>query len=52
MSKTFCLLETPYVNPKGFKATSSALRAWEATLIVLCGDFQLTYQCIMNAEKN
>lgn len=28
-------IERPYVNPKGFKATASALRALEATLIVV-----------------
>ena len=28
-------IERPYVNPKGFKATASALRALEATLIVI-----------------
>lgn len=28
-------LERPMVNPKRFTATSSALRAWEATLIVV-----------------
>jgi hypothetical protein len=28
-------VERPYVNPKGFKATASALRALEATLIVI-----------------
>lgn len=31
----FCLLERPMVNPGRFKATASALRALEATLIVL-----------------
>lgn len=29
------VVERPYVNPKGFKATASALRALEATLIAL-----------------
>lgn len=29
------LIERPYVNPLGFKATASALRALEATLIVI-----------------
>lgn len=28
-------LERPMVNPKRFKATSSALRAWESTLIIM-----------------
>lgn len=31
----FCLLERPMVNPGRFKATVSAIRALEATLIVL-----------------
>ena len=34
-SGVFCLLERPMVNPGRFKATASALRALEATLIVL-----------------
>lgn len=29
------IIERPYVNPQGFKATMSAMRALEATLIVL-----------------
>ena len=33
--RVFCLLERPMVNPGRFKATASALRALEATLIVL-----------------
>lgn len=31
----FVVIERPYVNPKGFKATASALRALEATLIAV-----------------
>ena len=31
----FVAIERPYVNPKGFKATVSALRALEATLIAV-----------------
>jgi len=31
----FCLVERPMVNPGRFKATASALRALEATMIVL-----------------
>lgn len=34
-SGAFCLLERPMVNPGRFKATVSAIRALEATLIVL-----------------
>lgn len=33
--KTMCFLERPMVNPARFKASASALRAYEATLIVL-----------------
>jgi len=32
---SFCLIERPMVNPGRFQATASALRAFEATLIVL-----------------
>jgi len=37
--KVLVLLERPFVNPGGFKATISAIRALEATLIVVenCG---------------
>lgn len=31
----FCFIERPMVNPQRFKATTSALRALEATLIVI-----------------
>lgn len=33
--KTFVLMERPLVNPRAFKATQSALRALEATLICI-----------------
>jgi len=34
-SKPFCLLERPMVNPQRFASTTSALRALEATLVIL-----------------
>ena len=36
-------IERPYVNPQGFKATVSAMRALEATLIVM-ERFRLSYE--------
>jgi len=39
------LIERPFVNPTGFKATQSAMRALEATLIVL-ETFKLPYEYI------
>lgn len=44
-----CLLERPMVNPGRFKATTSALRALEATLIVL-EDLRIPYQYIDSKE--
>jgi len=38
-------IERPYVNPTGFKATTSAIRALEATLIVL-EECRLPYEYI------
>ncbi len=38
-------IERPFVNPKGFKATVSALRALEATLIAV-EDLQLSFEYI------
>lgn len=46
---TFCLIERPMVNPGRFKATVSALRALEATLIVLEG-LSIPYQYIDSKE--
>lgn len=45
----FCLIERPMVNPGRFKATVSALRALEATLIVL-EDLGIPYQYIDSKE--
>lgn len=39
------LIERPYVNPKGFKATASALRSLEATLIAV-ERYGLSYEYI------
>ena len=44
-----CLLERPMVNPGRFKATASALRALEATLIVL-EELQIPYKYIDSKE--
>jgi hypothetical protein len=49
VSKIFCLIERPMVNPERFKATVSALRALEATLIVL-EDLGIPYQYIDSKE--
>lgn len=46
---TFCLVERPMVNPGRFKATVSALRALEATLIIL-EDLDIPYQYIDSKE--
>lgn len=46
---SFCLIERPMVNPRRFKATVSALRALEATLIVLEG-LGIPYQYIDSKE--
>ena len=44
-----CLLERPMVNPRRFKASTSALRALEATLIVL-EQIKMPYQYIDSKE--
>lgn len=46
---SFCLIERPMVNPGRFKATVSALRALEASLIVL-EDLEIPYQYIDSKE--
>ena len=49
-SKQFkILIERPFVNPTGFKATQSSMRSLEATLIVL-EDFGLSYEYIDSKE--
>src|SRR3972149_10985020 len=45
----FCLIERPMVNPGRFKATASALRALEATMIVLEG-LNIRFQFIDSKE--
>jgi len=42
-------IERPFVNPKGFKATASALRALEATLITV-ESLGLAYQYVDSKE--
>lgn len=49
LSSCMVLIERPMVNPKRFKATTSALRALEATLVVLEA-LQLPYQYIDSKE--
>lgn len=44
-SKTFCLIERPMVNPMRWKASLSAIRALEATLITL-ETLRIPYQYI------
>jgi hypothetical protein len=44
-----CLIERPMVNPGRFKATASAIRALEATLIVL-EELEIPYQYIDSKE--
>ena len=48
-SDSKCLLERPMVHPGRFKATASALRCLEATLIVL-EELQIPYQYIDSKE--
>lgn len=43
------VLERPFVNPKMFNATLSAIRAWEATLITL-ERLKIPYQVIDSKE--
>lgn len=45
----FCFIERPMVNPTRFKATTSALRALEATLVIL-EEMQIPYQFIDSKE--
>ena len=45
----FCLIERPMVNPMRFKASMSAIRALEATLIVL-ERLEIPYQYIDSKE--
>ncbi len=47
--RVLVILERPFVNPKGFKATVSGLRALEATLIV-CESLLLPVQYIDSRE--
>src|SRR3970282_2741479 len=49
-SGVFCLLERPMVNPGRFTATASALRALEATLIVL-ERLNIPFQYIDSKER-
>lgn len=46
---SFCLIERPMINPGRWKASMSAIRALEATLIVL-EDFNVPYQYIDSKE--
>lgn len=48
-AKALCLVERPMVNPMRFKASMSAIRALEATLIVL-EDLKIPYQYIDSKE--
>lgn len=43
------VMERPFVNPMMFRATLSAIRAWEATLIAIC-DLQLP-RIIIDSKK-
>ena len=45
----YCIIERPMVNPGRFKATVSALRALEATLIII-EQLQIPYQYIDSKE--
>lgn len=45
----FCLIERPMVNPMRFKASMSAIRALEATLVVL-EELDIPYQYIDSKE--
>lgn len=45
----FCLIERPMVNPMRFKASMSAIRALEATLIIL-EELDIPYQYIDSKE--
>lgn len=49
LASSFCLIERPMVNPGRFKATVSALRALEATEIVL-ERMKIPYQFIDSKE--
>lgn len=49
MESIKCVIERPMVNPMRFKASASALRAMEATLIVL-ERLQIPYQWIDSKE--
>jgi len=48
-SEVKVILERPFVNPKGFKATVSAMRALEATIVIL-EYFNLSFQYIDSKE--
>jgi hypothetical protein len=49
VSKAFCLIERPMVDPRRFKAMVSAIRADEATLTIL-EDLGIPYQYIDSKE--